>query len=145
MNALSKRLTASCAIYLFFTTASAQSPTDTSMIFKSSELALHDFQVGKLKVTIKKFDTHHWGAGFVVHAENTSSGFIAFSHEDLMAVGPDGSQVNATILFDKTIVTPTRIRIAPSAHVDISCIFNKNLKLPIKLYLGEEFLGVIKE
>lgn len=145
MPSLSKGLIVACSLYLSFNGAGAQTPPKTYISYKTSEIAQHDFQVGKLKVTLRTFDTHYWGAGFVIHTENPSPDFVPFSHEDLIAVGSDGLQQNACIPFDKGMVAPVRIHIAPGAHVDISSIFNKKLKLPVKLYLGDTFLAEIKD
>ena len=145
MQSLSKGLIVACALYLSFDIAGAQALPKTSNSYKTSEISQHDFQVGKLKVILKNFDTHYWGAGFIIHAENISSDFVPFSHEDLIAVGSDGFQQNASILFDKRMVAPVKIRIAPAAHVDIPSFFIKKLKLPVKLYLGDEFLTEVKD
>ena len=106
-----------------------------SLRCKARDIGGHPFQVGGLTLTIKEFNQSIAGQGrMTLSLENPTGRFLPFSAKDLVLVDSDGNQ--SVTLYQVW----ADLRIAPGAHLNLTITLTSVVKLPGKIYFGDNLL-----
>ena len=105
-------------------------------------LSKHPFEIHGLEITVQKFNAQN----FLVKLTNTTASFIAFAPEDMALVDKTGNQLflNGTwSSYQRQVVTPPKVRIAPGATVSLDGVLNTYATFPVKMYFFDTLCAIV--
>ena len=132
------------AIVLFcFAEAAAQAPSAAT--FRESELGKHAFEIGQLRLTIRKLQGGR-GPYITVKVENPSDSAVVFDPQVLSLVNQGNEQVNTSSysLYYIAPALPTR-KVLPGAFLTQTYGLDHIVELPARIYYDGKLLAIITE
>jgi len=117
--------------------------------FTAKELDRHPFRVGELELKFYDFrPTRKFGTRLIAfEVKNRSTGFFAFSPQDLVLVSHDGNQIVEAAPIEQFQIhpMPQRVRIAPGASIALTLYPKGTVEFPVIVYFGDNLLAEITE
>jgi hypothetical protein len=105
-------------------------------------LSAHPFEIHGLKIAVQKFNAQT----FQMKLTNTTASFIAFAPEDVALVDKTGNQLflNGTwSSYQRQVVTPLKVRIAPGATVSLDGVLNTLATFPVQMFFFDTLCAIV--
>jgi hypothetical protein len=105
-------------------------------------LSEHPFEIRGLKIAVQKFNAQT----FQMKVTNITASFITFAPEDVALVDKTGNQLflNGTwSSYQRQVVTPLKVRVAPGATVSLDGVLNTYAAFPVKMYFFDILCAIV--